>query len=607
MNPLIKLVASTLLGDKKYILFVGAGLSKDAGVPTAWDLMLKVAGILYAAENKETDQVNISKEKLEEWFIQSEFSKQSYSELIGGIYSTPHELQEYHRASLNVLSESGKAHEGIVELVKRNIIRAIISTNFDNYIEQALDKEGIKYQVISWGENPNDSEDWVHCSDIRIYKPHGTLEKGQLKVTPEDLTSLSSEWETELLDIINKHGVIMLGYSGQDKSIQEIFKKRNHGRYKSFYVNPTEPDESLKEIFKDFEYIKCKGASSFIYEDFIGFIEKLNKMSNQISSSPSIYELEDAFKNGNVPIIPLYKKFLNKIYNKLESIRPDFDDDFKGDSSFASTLLLKQIDLGIEITEEFIKACLLASEYNNYDVIKTIYDYFGTLLIFYNRPENRFGAWYPSLELCGYQFLIYEMFVAFISSLMKYDRYECIGKILPSHILAEYRLERKYEDHTFISRYEKTFLNELDSRGLYKRRFESENISKMLTFKEFIEADYFLFMRSILRTENEIKYIEPETYSNPYYDFNSDITWFPECSIYFNQQNSSFSIPLFIKKPEKIDYLDKILKATNVSTRDAFKKLLKERCGIFSHLSKTCFRSEYPLTHYDFEKLGSLK
>jgi hypothetical protein len=47
------LIANALPGEKKYILFTGAGISKDAGVPTTWDLMLKTAGLLYVADNPE--------------------------------------------------------------------------------------------------------------------------------------------------------------------------------------------------------------------------------------------------------------------------------------------------------------------------------------------------------------------------------------------------------------------------------------------------------------------------------------------------------------------------------------------------------------------------
>jgi len=36
LRQLVKLIANALPGDKKYILFAGAGVSKDAGIPTNW-------------------------------------------------------------------------------------------------------------------------------------------------------------------------------------------------------------------------------------------------------------------------------------------------------------------------------------------------------------------------------------------------------------------------------------------------------------------------------------------------------------------------------------------------------------------------------------------
>ncbi len=71
LDPTIRLAASALPGEEKFILFAGAGVSKDAGIPTSWDLMLKTAALLYAAEgNTDTDDIN-----LEEWFIDSKYAK----------------------------------------------------------------------------------------------------------------------------------------------------------------------------------------------------------------------------------------------------------------------------------------------------------------------------------------------------------------------------------------------------------------------------------------------------------------------------------------------------------------------------------------------------
>ena len=45
----------------------------------------------------------------------------------------------------------GEAHEIIAEMVKKSLIRLIITTNFDSLLENALDNKGLKgqYSVIS--------------------------------------------------------------------------------------------------------------------------------------------------------------------------------------------------------------------------------------------------------------------------------------------------------------------------------------------------------------------------------------------------------------------------------------------------------------------------
>lgn len=40
INQIIPLSYNLADGKKKYVLFCGAGVSKDAGIPTGWDILL---------------------------------------------------------------------------------------------------------------------------------------------------------------------------------------------------------------------------------------------------------------------------------------------------------------------------------------------------------------------------------------------------------------------------------------------------------------------------------------------------------------------------------------------------------------------------------------
>jgi hypothetical protein len=308
IDPIVKLAVNALPGEKKCILFAGAGVSKDARILTAWDLMLETARRLYVNDCGEIDpKVNI-----EEWFNKSPYAQMTYADIMNGLFPTSPQQQDFLKDYL-ANKEIGKAHDGIAELARRGIIRAIVTTNFDDCIERALEKKGLIHQVISTDPDLANTEPLIHCKAVRIYKPHGTLGKGILKNTPKDLEKLSPEMEKELTRVLSEHTVIVLGYSGRDEGIQKVFKNRNYGLYPLFWVDPKHPESEIDNILKDkYDYISCDGASEFI-DRLSNYHEKLNTLARVTSSGPSISDLEREFSPSNQSIVSLYRDFLEDI------------------------------------------------------------------------------------------------------------------------------------------------------------------------------------------------------------------------------------------------------------------------------------------------------
>ncbi|RCV62894.1 hypothetical protein C5S53_16765 [Methanophagales archaeon] len=56
INPIFPLSYNLADGKKKYVLFCGAGVSKDAGIPTGWEILLETVRHIRTqkeGENKE--------------------------------------------------------------------------------------------------------------------------------------------------------------------------------------------------------------------------------------------------------------------------------------------------------------------------------------------------------------------------------------------------------------------------------------------------------------------------------------------------------------------------------------------------------------------------
>lgn len=65
----------------------------------------------------------------------------TYSELMEKNYPKIADQQSFLKQFLGKY-QVGKSHKGIAELARRGVIQAIITTNFDKYIEKALEEIG---------------------------------------------------------------------------------------------------------------------------------------------------------------------------------------------------------------------------------------------------------------------------------------------------------------------------------------------------------------------------------------------------------------------------------------------------------------------------------
>ncbi|MHA2062190.1 MAG: hypothetical protein ACW963_07885, partial [Candidatus Sifarchaeia archaeon] len=64
INPMFSLAVNLAAKPKTFVLFCGAGISKDAGIPTGWDVVLDTVMKIYIQEH---NGQSISNKELEDW------------------------------------------------------------------------------------------------------------------------------------------------------------------------------------------------------------------------------------------------------------------------------------------------------------------------------------------------------------------------------------------------------------------------------------------------------------------------------------------------------------------------------------------------------------
>src|SRR5437763_409872 len=128
------LLAHNVFSNKAaYAVLLASGVSRPAGIPTGWEVLLQLINRLAQLESEK-----ISADPAE-WYEKKYSTAPDYSKVIEQLTSTEVErvnlLRPFFEASKDEISEGLKqptpAHRAIARLVQLGYIKVIVTTNFD--------------------------------------------------------------------------------------------------------------------------------------------------------------------------------------------------------------------------------------------------------------------------------------------------------------------------------------------------------------------------------------------------------------------------------------------------------------------------------------------
>ncbi len=295
----IALANSLAVEGRRFILFCGSGVSKDADVPTGWDILLETLKLL--RHHKENCKLDYSHKQMELYYNEH-YTGMTYSKIIETLYPN----NEDQRTFLNSFftgKKPGLSHKLIAKWVQNGLVRFIVTTNFDMLLENALSESGINYSSITSGYEALNSEPWPHVKYCRIYKIHGSIDKGFIRNTEKDLEFLDDQIGVDFLRIIDTHGVIVLGYSGNDKAVMSIFENRQYKGLGFYWITRNIASTLVDNLVKDQngKFISITSSHDFL-EDI------LDKTVLTRGKSKQINDLDIEIKRLEEDLDSLYKK-----------------------------------------------------------------------------------------------------------------------------------------------------------------------------------------------------------------------------------------------------------------------------------------------------------
>ena len=275
MDPILSLAFSVQSNKGVYALLVGSGISRAAGIPTGWEIILDLTRKVALLQGVDCGADPAA------WY-RSTFGKEpSYSDLLDALAKSSAErgqlLRPYIEPSQEEREQGKKqptaAHRAIADLVAGGYLRVLVTTNFDRLLEQALEAIGITPTVIYTPDAVDGSTPLVH-SACTVIKVHGDYLDTRLKNTPEELSGYDPRMDALLDRVFDEYGLIVCGWSGDwDTALRDAITRCKSRRYTTYWSSRGKPSPLAGDLItlRRAHVVSIDGADTF----FRGLAEKV--------------------------------------------------------------------------------------------------------------------------------------------------------------------------------------------------------------------------------------------------------------------------------------------------------------------------------------------
>lgn len=252
-TPLEKLAFSVEANPRRYVLLLGAGVSRPAGVPTGGEVTNHLIRRLADVRGETPDL------SPEEWYEETFDNEATYQNVIGDLTESSADRQGLLRRYFEPddqeeeqgLKTPQEAHYAISRLVDEGYVPIIVTTNFDRLIEQALQEQNVSYTVASTGDQV---ENVLPPGPDRcvVLKVNGDYLHENIRNTEDELESYDDRMEQVLHRVFSEYGLVVAGWSGEaDTALRRILRESASGRFSTFWTARSEPGEPAQEVIRE--------------------------------------------------------------------------------------------------------------------------------------------------------------------------------------------------------------------------------------------------------------------------------------------------------------------------------------------------------------------
>ena len=266
---------------QRIMWFLGAGSSVAAGLPTAWDLIWQFKKKIYCSEQRVppgyvSDLGNAAvRARIQHYFdnkggFPSSGTEDEYSAFFEATYNSDRDRRAFLEPFLATKAPSF-GHYVLAHLMKAGKATAVWTTNFDKLVEEAAAKvfgSVASLLTADLGEPDKAERAFTEGRWPLLVKLHGDFHSERLKNTREELQSQDKRMRDCLFNSSKQYGLAVVGYSGRDSSILEVFEAAvdSGGFQNGFFWFKREGDEPFPRVLRLITRLQEKGIEAALID-----------------------------------------------------------------------------------------------------------------------------------------------------------------------------------------------------------------------------------------------------------------------------------------------------------------------------------------------------
>jgi len=210
-------VSKAIVVNGKCTVFLGAGISVPAGIPSAYGIIANIGRILLKKDNINDDEVYA-------WLKTQDFFDQNsaYASILDAAFASENDRLAYFETEIRGKRPT-TAHKSIAKMIDHGFTSIVVTTNFDRLMEYAVLKVCHHFPCV-YQSDLMPFEVNMQSHRAKIFKLHGDYLYGNIRNLDHELY-LVKESMSRKLSIVAREGVLLVsGYSGGDATVMEALE-----------------------------------------------------------------------------------------------------------------------------------------------------------------------------------------------------------------------------------------------------------------------------------------------------------------------------------------------------------------------------------------------